>query len=90
MGTGCQPSLWDLLKENRNPLLLLVGEDDPKFVDVNTQMAQICECQLEVVSNCGHNIHFENTLAFVENVGKFFIEAEPQELHSQAEPGNEK
>lgn len=90
MGTGCQPSLWEKLKENTNSLLLLVGEDDKKFVDINTAMANIYEfCQLKVIRNSGHNIHFENTLAFVENVRKFFIEAEPLDLHSLAEPGNE-
>ncbi len=73
MGTGCQPSLWDSLKENTNPLLLLVGESDEKFLTINTKMAKISDCcQLKVISNYGHNIHFENPLAFVENVRFFF------------------
>ena len=72
MGTGCQPSLLEKLKDNTNTLLLLVGEYDDKFIDINTKMANICNCQLKVVSHSGHNIHFENTLSFVANLREFF------------------
>jgi len=75
MGTGCQPGLWEKLKENINPLLLLAGEYDDKFIVVNKKMVDVCgfAC-LKVISNSGHNIHFENPLAFVQNVRKFLIE----------------
>jgi 2-succinyl-6-hydroxy-2,4-cyclohexadiene-1-carboxylate synthase len=73
MSTGCQPSLWEELKKNRNPLLLLVGEYDAKFIAINSEMARLCKsARLEIVSNCGHNIHFENPKIFVENV-QFFL-----------------
>ncbi|AUB38945.1 menH, 2-succinyl-6-hydroxy-2,4-cyclohexadiene-1-carboxylate synthase [Nostoc flagelliforme CCNUN1] len=76
MGTGCQPSLWEKLQENKIPLLLLVGEYDKKFISINTEMAQLCEfCQLKIISNAGHNIHFKNTLVFVENIKDFFYAA---------------
>ena len=75
MGTGCQPSLWEKLQENKIPLLLLVGEYDKKFISINTEMAEICEfAQLKIISNAGHNIHFENTLVFVKNI-KYFLYA---------------
>ncbi|WP_017316061.1 2-succinyl-6-hydroxy-2,4-cyclohexadiene-1-carboxylate synthase [Mastigocladopsis repens] len=74
MGTGCQPSLWEKLKVNTNTLLLLVGEDDEKFIVINTKIAQMCElCQLKVISHSGHNIHFEKVKAFVENARLFLI-----------------
>ena len=73
MGTGYQPSLWEKLQENKIPLLLLVGEYDKKFISINTKMAQVCKfILLKIISNAGHNIHFENTLAFVENIKDFF------------------
>ena len=76
MGTGCQPSLWEKLQENKIPLLLLVGEYDKKFISINGEMAKLCEfTQLKIISNAGHNIHFENTLAFVENIKDFFYAA---------------
>jgi 2-succinyl-6-hydroxy-2,4-cyclohexadiene-1-carboxylate synthase len=73
MGTGYQPSLWDKLKESNNPLLLMVGEYDEKFIDINQEMAEICQtAQLKVIKNSGHNIHFGNTKEFVENLRSFF------------------
>ncbi|MBD0388579.1 MAG: 2-succinyl-6-hydroxy-2,4-cyclohexadiene-1-carboxylate synthase [Nostoc sp. C3-bin3] len=76
MGIGCQPSLWEKLQKNKIPLLLLVGEYDEKFISINTKMAQMCEfAQLKIISNAGHNIHFENTLAFVENIKDFLYAA---------------
>ncbi|MEH2436566.1 MAG: 2-succinyl-6-hydroxy-2,4-cyclohexadiene-1-carboxylate synthase [Nostoc sp.] len=76
MGTGCQPSFWEKLQENKIPLLLLVGEYDKKFISINTEIAQICEfSQLKIISNAGHNIHFENTSAFIENIKDFFYAA---------------
>jgi 2-succinyl-6-hydroxy-2,4-cyclohexadiene-1-carboxylate synthase len=75
MGTGCQPSLWEKLKENTNSLLLLVGEYDEKFIIINRKMVNICKfTQLKIISNSAHNIHLENTLAFVQNLNKFLIE----------------
>ncbi|MDM9385607.1 2-succinyl-6-hydroxy-2,4-cyclohexadiene-1-carboxylate synthase [Chlorogloeopsis sp. ULAP01] len=74
MGIGFQPSLWEKLQDNTIPLLLLAGEYDEKFVDINTQMANICKLsQLKVIRDAGHNIHFENTMAFVENIRQFLL-----------------
>ena len=73
MGTGVQPSLWDKLQKNKVPLLLVVGEKDKKFVDINTRMAQINRlCELKIIENTAHNIHLENTPIFVENIRDFF------------------
>jgi 2-succinyl-6-hydroxy-2,4-cyclohexadiene-1-carboxylate synthase len=72
MGTGCQPSLWEKLKDNKNSLLLLAGEYDDKFRDVNLKMTKLSEhIQLKIINNSAHNIHLENTLAFVENIRLF-------------------
>lgn len=69
LSTGRQPSLWEKLKQNQNPLLLLVGEYDAKFRGINSEMARLCNAiTLKIVSHCGHNIHVENTKAFVENI----------------------
>ncbi|WP_448267752.1 2-succinyl-6-hydroxy-2,4-cyclohexadiene-1-carboxylate synthase [Nostoc sp. DSM 114159] len=76
MGTGCQPSLWEKLQFNTIPMLLLVGEYDQKFIFINTEIAKICEsAQIKIISNAGHNIHFENTLTFVENIKTFLSAA---------------
>ena len=72
LSTGCQPSLWEELRQNKNPLLLLVGEYDTKFRAINTEMARICQfAKLEIVSNCGHNVHFEKPITFGETIRSF-------------------
>ncbi|MBE8988284.1 2-succinyl-6-hydroxy-2,4-cyclohexadiene-1-carboxylate synthase [Nostoc sp. LEGE 12450] len=73
MGNGCQPSLWEKLQENKIHILLLAGEYDKKFIFINIEMAKLCKfAQLKIIKNTAHNIHFENTLAFVENI-KYFL-----------------
>ncbi|MGB3693342.1 MAG: 2-succinyl-6-hydroxy-2,4-cyclohexadiene-1-carboxylate synthase [Spirulinaceae cyanobacterium] len=73
LGTGTQPSLWSQLSKHNNPLLLLVGEGDHKFRNINQKMANLCPtAQLKIVPNCGHNIHLENLEFFVDSVAKFF------------------
>lgn len=72
LSTGCQLSLWVKLQENLIPLLLLVGELDQKFIDINTEMVSLCKfAQLEIVNSCGHNIHLENANLFVEKIKHF-------------------
>ncbi|MBD2346454.1 2-succinyl-6-hydroxy-2,4-cyclohexadiene-1-carboxylate synthase [Anabaena subtropica] len=73
MGAGSQPCLWEILKNNRIPLLLLVGENDHKFIEINRKIAKIAPLsQLKVISNAAHNIHFENTEKFVQELKEFF------------------
>lgn len=73
LSTGKQPSLWQELDDNQVPLLLLVGELDRKFVQINRQMHKQClRSQLEIVPNCSHNIHFENPHLFVKKIFTFF------------------
>jgi 2-succinyl-6-hydroxy-2,4-cyclohexadiene-1-carboxylate synthase len=75
MGTGCQPSLWEKLKDNSSDLLLIVGKNDEKFIEINQKMAEICQhCHLKIVSHASHNIHFEKPKDFVENI-KLFLNA---------------
>jgi 2-succinyl-6-hydroxy-2,4-cyclohexadiene-1-carboxylate synthase len=73
LSIGMQPCLWENLSENKIPLLLIAGELDPKFVQINQQMQELCKhSQLEVIPSCGHNIHFENPELFIEKIKIFF------------------
>ncbi|MFK0732726.1 MAG: 2-succinyl-6-hydroxy-2,4-cyclohexadiene-1-carboxylate synthase [Gloeotrichia echinulata IR180] len=73
MGTGSQPNLWNQLQQNTKPLLLLVGENDEKFLAINHKMAAICKnAQLKIIRNSAHNIHLENTWEFVQHIRDFF------------------
>ncbi len=72
MGSGAQPNLWPRLKEVTMPALLLVGEEDSKFVAINQRMArQMPRADLGVTPNAGHNIHLEQPLIFQERVKSF-------------------
>ncbi len=74
MGTGSQDCLWELLIKNTIPLLLLVGEKDKKFIDINIAMTEKCNfAKLQIIHQVGHNIHLENTLAFVQTIQDFFV-----------------
>ncbi|UBF26395.1 2-succinyl-6-hydroxy-2,4-cyclohexadiene-1-carboxylate synthase [Kovacikia minuta CCNUW1] len=72
LGTGQQPSLWKLLEQHTEPLLLLVGADDRKFCTINQEMASRCPtAQLEIVPESGHAIHLECPDKFVSFASQF-------------------
>ena len=65
IGLGTQPTLWKSLPQIQIPLLLIVGELDPKFVKINQMMANSCaQASLYRINGTGHNVHFEATLQF--------------------------
>ncbi|WP_242540988.1 2-succinyl-6-hydroxy-2,4-cyclohexadiene-1-carboxylate synthase [Phormidium pseudopriestleyi] len=73
MGSGSQPSLWELLPSHPVPLLLLGGEWDNKFQEINHKITQVCPvAQLEIIPDSGHTIHWENPWAYFKSVIKFF------------------
>jgi 2-succinyl-6-hydroxy-2,4-cyclohexadiene-1-carboxylate synthase len=74
LSLGQQPSLWKNLADNQIPLLLLVGELDSKFVEINQKIHQLSKSsQLEIILDCGHNIHFEKPELFNVKVQDFLI-----------------
>ncbi|MCT7986274.1 2-succinyl-6-hydroxy-2,4-cyclohexadiene-1-carboxylate synthase [Laspinema sp. A4] len=73
MGSGSQPSLWEMLPSHPVPLLLLVGEWDHKFQEINHKITQVCPvAQLEIIPDSGHTIHWENPSVYLKSVIKFF------------------
>ncbi len=60
-GTGSQQSLWDRLPELSMPVLLLVGENDHKFRQINSEMENLFTTQTElvIIQNAGHSVHLE-------------------------------
>ncbi len=76
MGTGMQPNLWEKLKSHRNPLLLMVGECDRKFVEINQEIASLCEtAELVIAPDAGHNIHFEKPEWYVNRIKDFLVKS---------------
>jgi 2-succinyl-6-hydroxy-2,4-cyclohexadiene-1-carboxylate synthase len=72
IGLGQQPYLGKLLATNKIPLLLLVGEQDPKFVEIGHQINQSCpQSEIVIVPNCSHNIHFQQLELWLKAVLEF-------------------
>lgn len=62
-GLGRQPYLGDRLKTSNLPILLIVGEGDPKFVSLAQALDRDCPyINLQIVPNCSHNVHFQQPL----------------------------
>lgn len=72
VGTGVLPSLWDRLADVAVPTLLLVGEEDGKFVDVAHRMERrLPKATVVVVDGAGHTVHLERPEAWLDAVVTF-------------------
>ena len=60
-GAGRQPSYWHDLAGLRVPVLLVVGEDDPRYRAVAMRMAAgLTRSAIAVIPGAGHAAHLEN------------------------------
>jgi 2-succinyl-6-hydroxy-2,4-cyclohexadiene-1-carboxylate synthase len=70
-GLGSQPNLWDELANCPIPVLLLVGAQDRKFLEINQQMLKLLPtASLSVINNAGHNINFENPQQIINHLNR--------------------
>jgi 2-succinyl-6-hydroxy-2,4-cyclohexadiene-1-carboxylate synthase len=68
-GLGMQPYLGDKLKVHTQPISLIVGELDRKFVEIGRGMERSCVATtLTIVPNCSHNVHFQQPQAWIHNI----------------------
>lgn len=59
-GTGSQVPVWGRLAELRMPVLIIAGANDTKFVAIAERLQRcIISSQLEIVTNAGHAVHYE-------------------------------
>lgn len=76
LGLGRQPSLWKAWATNQIPTLLIVGDQDARFLDVARAMAAQCPAShLHVVPGCGHNVHYEEPGTYSEVLKRFLQDA---------------
>ncbi|WP_188206558.1 2-succinyl-6-hydroxy-2,4-cyclohexadiene-1-carboxylate synthase [Alkalibacillus aidingensis] len=72
MGTGIQPSLWGELTNIDTPSLLITGELDQKFTNLNQKMCKLLpNAGHQIVSGAGHAVHLENPEIFGKIVLSF-------------------
>jgi 2-succinyl-6-hydroxy-2,4-cyclohexadiene-1-carboxylate synthase len=70
--TGLMPDFWSRLKEFNFPVVLISGELDKKYTDLNSKMAQLLpDAKHEIIKKCGHNTHLENPELFTKLVNNF-------------------
>jgi 2-succinyl-6-hydroxy-2,4-cyclohexadiene-1-carboxylate synthase len=68
-GLGMQPYLGDRLKVHTQPISLIVGALDRKFVEIGRVMDRSCTVTtLTIVPNCSHNVHFQQPQAWIDRV----------------------
>jgi 2-succinyl-6-hydroxy-2,4-cyclohexadiene-1-carboxylate synthase len=71
-GTGTMPPLFNQLKSIKCKTLLITGELDTKFTNINNEIAKLFpNAEHETVKSAGHNIHLEEPIKFAEAVNDF-------------------
>lgn len=81
LSIGQQPSLWEELRHNKLPLLLLTGSEDLKFEAINHEMAILSQSiQHQIIKGCGHNIHLEDAETFAIAIKNFFQDDHPHNI----------
>jgi 2-succinyl-6-hydroxy-2,4-cyclohexadiene-1-carboxylate synthase len=69
---GAQQPLWERLHEIQIPVLWVVGENDPKFIDLaHKAVAQIPKATLAIAPNSGHRVPWEAEAWLADKVAGF-------------------
>ena len=73
-GLGQQPYLGERLKDFDGRVLLIVGEDDHKFVSLAEILNLNCDCtSLSIVPKSSHNVHFQLPQLWAKLVINFLL-----------------
>ncbi|MCY7367996.1 MAG: 2-succinyl-6-hydroxy-2,4-cyclohexadiene-1-carboxylate synthase [Chamaesiphon sp.] len=68
-GLGMQPYLGDQLKAHTQPISLIVGALDRKFVEIGQAIDRNCPvATLTIIQDCSHNVHFQQQQAWIEHI----------------------
>ena len=72
LGTGKMPPLWDKIKKLQSSVMLITGSEDSQYCRIATECLQkMPDCKWVNISNCGHNVHLEQSTQFVESIKSF-------------------
>ena len=73
-GTGTMKPLYDNIKDILLKTLLITGELDSKFTDINEQMVNLfTNAEHKIIKNAGHNTHLEEPQRFIKEINKFLL-----------------
>jgi len=72
LSTGKMTPLFDELKNIKARTLLITGELDTKFTEINSEMVKLFpNAEHKIIKNAGHNTHLEEPEGFVETINEF-------------------
>ena len=71
-GTGVMISRWSRLNELKIPVLLIVGSEDKKYIEIGRQMqSTISSSCLSIINSAGHATHLEQPANTAKAIDKF-------------------
>ncbi|MHB1686894.1 MAG: 2-succinyl-6-hydroxy-2,4-cyclohexadiene-1-carboxylate synthase [Ignavibacteriaceae bacterium] len=74
-GTGSMAPLFDKLKEFEPKTLLITGELDKKYSELNSNMVKLFpSAHHQIINSAGHNTHLEQPHKFIEAINSFLDE----------------
>ncbi len=72
LGLGEQPSYWRALGRREDPLMLVAGAEDAKYMHMNRSALAACPgAEAVVITQAGHAVHLEQPEAFTRCVRSF-------------------
>jgi len=73
-GTGSMKPLYNNLKDIPVKTLLISGELDTKFTDINAEMVKLFpNAEHRIIKNAGHNTHLEEPHRFITEINNFLL-----------------
>jgi 2-succinyl-6-hydroxy-2,4-cyclohexadiene-1-carboxylate synthase len=73
-GTGIMNPLYNNIKDIKLKTLLITGELDSKFTNINTEMVNLFNnAEHRIIKNAGHNTHLEEPQKFIDAINKFLL-----------------
>lgn len=71
-GTGSMPPLHNLVNKIKAPVLLITGEHDSKFTQINSEIKRyILNAAHITIPGAGHNVHLERPDEFINVINNF-------------------
>lgn len=73
--TGIMPHFWNELDDITCKTLLITGNLDKKFTEMNNKMlSDLKNAEHIIVDDCGHNVHLEKPKTFINLLNKYISE----------------
>jgi 2-succinyl-6-hydroxy-2,4-cyclohexadiene-1-carboxylate synthase len=79
-GAGTMHPLWSQLSGLRMPVLVIAGQNDPKYLLIAKELeGQLSNCTLRIIRDAGHAAHLENPGEFCDIVKRFLYQVYSEE-----------